>query len=132
MDADRRILEHLEPALRQTGETEAAAMLALVARDAVSIAEPELAAALRRSLLVLAAGGDPHRELELDDRAVTTLAADLDAPGRRGELERGLRELRMRADGLPEASRVLDALLANPNRGWHALACALLAEELGG
>jgi hypothetical protein len=130
VDADRQILEHLEPHLRETEPDGAAAMLALVARDSVDLDEGELAAAIRRSLLVQASGGDLQRELSLDDRAVTGLAADLDDPARRAELEAALRDLRATADELPEAATVLDSLLSDGDRAWHALAAALLADEL--
>jgi hypothetical protein len=57
--------------------------LALVGGRKLVIDAAELQPALRRSMLLLAAGGDPHRELALDGRAVTALAeADLDAVGR--------------------------------------------------
>ena len=105
-------------------------MLALVARDSIDLDDGELAAAIRRALLVLASGGDLHRELSLDDRAVTGLAADLDDPSRRAELEAALRALRARADELPEAASALDSLLSDGDRAWRALAAALLADEL--
>jgi hypothetical protein len=106
-------------------------MLALVAREDVSLPEDELGAALRRALLVLAAGGDPHRELELDGRGVAGFADDLDSPTRRAELIASLRELRTQAEGLPRASFLLDALLEDEDLAWRSLAVALLAEELG-
>jgi len=96
--------------------------IAWLAGRGVSLDPGELHGALRRAVLLLAAGGDPHREPELDGRAVTGLAAELDRPERRAELEAALRELR---DG---TSR----LLADSDLAWRALACALLAEELGG
>lgn len=130
VDADRQILEHLEPHLRETEPDGAAAMLALVARDSVDLDEAELAAAIRRALLVLASGGDLQRELTLDDRAVTRLAADLDDPARRAELEAALRRLLATADELPEATTALDSLLSDGDRAWRALAAALLADEL--
>jgi hypothetical protein len=130
VDADRQILEHLEPHLRETEPDGAAAMLALVARDSVDLDEAQLAASIRRALLVLASGGDLKRELSLDDRAVTGLAADLDDPARRGELEAALRGLRATAEELPEAATALDSLLADGDRAWRALAAALLADEL--
>jgi hypothetical protein len=130
MDADRLILEHLEPALREASADEAAVMIALIAREAVGIAPPELSAAVRRALLVLAAGGDLRRELLLDDPAVTGLASDVDAPERRGELEAALRALRSHASDLPAAAAAVDALLADSARAWQALACAILADEL--
>jgi hypothetical protein len=128
---DRLLLEELEPALREWGDGQACAMLALVAREHVSLPEDELRAALRRALLVLAAGGDPHRELELDGRGVTGFADDVDSPTRRAELVASLRELRTQAEGLPRASFLLDALLEDEELAWRSLAVALLAEELG-
>jgi hypothetical protein len=128
---DRLLLEELEPALREWGDGQACAMLALVAREDVSLPQDELRAALRRALLVLAAGGDPHRELELDGRGVTGFADDVDSPTRRAELVASLRELRTAAEGLPRASFLLDALLEDGELAWRSLAVALLAEELG-
>ena len=130
MDAERQILDHLEPALREATPDAAAAMLALVALDQVGFDADELAGAVRRALLVLASGGDLRRELSLDDRAVTGLAADIDDPGRRIELEAALRALRARTDELPAAAAALDALLDEPERAWRALATAVLAGEL--
>jgi hypothetical protein len=130
VETDRPILEELEPRLREWGDGQACAMLALVAREGVTIAEEELGAALRRALLVLASGGDPHRELELDGRGVTGFAADLDSPARRTELEGALRALRGAAEGLPRASFLLDAMVDDVDLAWRSLAVALLAEEL--
>jgi hypothetical protein len=131
MDADRRILEELEPALREWGDAQACAMLALVARDGVSLPDDELRAALRRALLVLATGGDPHRQLELEGSGVGRFAEDLDSSERRSELQAALRALRDEAEGLPRASFLLDALLDDTDLAWRSLAVALLAEELG-
>jgi hypothetical protein len=131
VDADRRILEELEPALREWGDAQACAMLTLVAREAISLPADELHAALRRALLVLAAGGDPLRELELQGRGVTSFAADIESPTRRAELEASLRALRAQAEGLPRASFLLEALLDDAGLAWRSLAVALLAEELG-
>jgi hypothetical protein len=130
LDADRQILDQIEPALREAGDAEACAMLALVARESVSVPDEELQSALRRTLLVLAAGGDPHRELEIDGRAVSSLADDLDSRSRRAELEGALRALKDRAEGLPRATYLLEALLDEPDLAWRSLAIALLAEEL--
>jgi hypothetical protein len=131
VDAKRQILEELEPSLREWGDGQACAMLAFVAAERVSLPEDELRAALRRALLVLAAGGDPHRELELDGRGVTGFAEDLDSPARRAELETALLGLRAQADGLPRATFLLEALLDDAELAWRSLAVALLAEELG-
>lgn len=131
MDDERRILEELEPSLREWGDAQACAMLARVACERVSIPDGELQAALRRALLVLAAGGDPHRELELEGPAVTRFAEELDSPTRRAELDASLRALQEQAAGLPRASFLLEALIADRDLAWRSLAVALLAEELG-
>jgi hypothetical protein len=131
MDDERRILEELEPSLREWGDAQACAMLALVAGEQVSIPAEELQSALRRALLVLAAGGDPHRELELDGPAVTRFAEELDSPSRRTELDASLRALSERAAGLPRASFLLEALIEDRELAWRSLAVALLADELG-
>jgi hypothetical protein len=96
--------------------------VAWLAGRGVDIDPDELHGAVRRAMLLLAAGGDPHREPELDGRAVTALAAELDRPERRAELGAGLRRLQAGAS----------SLLADPELAWRALACALLAEELAG
>src|SRR5204862_3392165 len=46
------------------------AVLAYLAGDEVDLPDAELSEARRRALLLVAAGGDPHRELGVDDRAV--------------------------------------------------------------
>ncbi len=128
---ERRILEELEPSLREWGDAQACAMLALVAGEQVSVLNEELQSALRRALLVLAAGGDPHRELELDGTAVSRFADELDSPARRAELEASLRRLHEQAAGLPRAAFLLDALIEDRDLAWRSLAVALLADELG-
>ena len=104
--------------------------LVLVAGRDLVIDAAELQPALRRSMLLLAAGGDPHRELSLDGRAVTALAAELDRPERRAEISRGLEELRGDAGGLAAVSPALEELLLDASLAWNAYACALLADEL--
>src|SRR5580765_478021 len=52
-------------------------VLAYVAGVSVEIDASELNGARRRALLLVAAGGDPHRELDVDDRSVKAIAADL-------------------------------------------------------
>jgi hypothetical protein len=105
------------------------ALAVLAAPD--PLVEPgELRPALRRAMLLLAAGGDPQRELELDGRAVTALAAELDRPERRAEVSRGLEALRAEATGLANVSPALDELLLDAGLAWRAYACALLADEL--
>jgi hypothetical protein len=130
VEDDRQILERLEPSLREWGDGQACAMLALVARERVSLPDAELRPALRRALLVLAAGGDPHRELEFDGPAVTRFTDEIDTPARRAELNTSLRALSGNAEGLPRASFLLEALLEDAELAWRSLAVALLADEL--
>ena len=95
--AVRALLTSLEE-----GNADLPTSLAYLAGTAVELDEHELRAALRRAELLLAAGGDPHRELEPDGRAVTALAADLDAEPARAQLRDGLERLAAEADGLSE------------------------------
>ena len=91
-----------------------------MAGHAVALDEAERNAAVRRALLVFAAGGDLHRDPALDDPAVAELARDLDDPGRRGALLAAL-------EGIDGA----EPLRADPDLAWRAYACGLLADELG-
>ena len=52
--------------------------LAWLVRDEVGINEGDLNAARRRAMFVLAAGGDPHREIDYDSVAAERLANELD------------------------------------------------------
>lgn len=124
MDA-RRWLEQLEEA----GLDPSAGVAYLAARE-LDIDEDAVRAARRRALLILAAGGDPHRELELDSRAVASVAADLDAPDLRRALSDTLDRLQSDADGLPRVAAALAALRQDGELAWRWVACALLAEEL--
>jgi hypothetical protein len=96
----------------------------------VRLDEDERHGALRRALLLLAAGGDPGRGLDLNGRAVSTLAVDLDEPERRAALLSGLERLQADAQGLPHVSEALHALAEAPDVAWRAYACSLLAQEL--
>ena len=104
--------------------------LAWLVREEVAIGESELAPARRRAMFVLAAGGDPHRDLDLDSVAAERLADELDTPERRAELSGALDRLAADADGLPAVTAALDALRAHPDLAWRSLALALLADEL--
>jgi hypothetical protein len=108
------------------------AVLAWLAGRDVSIEEDELRGAMRRSVLLVAAGGDPHRRLDLDGRAVTALAAELDRPERREELTQALSRARTEAKGLPGVSAAVDRLLADSELAWRAYAAGLIGEELAG
>jgi hypothetical protein len=104
--------------------------LALLAGRDLMVEPDELAPAIRRAMLLLAAGGDPHRGLDLDGRAVAALAAELDRPERRAEVGRGLEALHTDAAGLKHLSTALDELALDSSLAWRAYACALLADEL--
>ncbi len=106
------------------------AVIAWIAGADLPLGEDELHGALRRSMLLLAAGGDPHRGLELGGRAVTALAVELDRPERRAALARGLDALRSDAAGLPVAEAALDTLLGDEDLAWRAYAAGLIGEEL--
>lgn len=105
--------------------------IALVAGRDVALAPEELRPALRRALLLLAAGGDPRREPELDGRAVTALAAELDHPERRAALADGLAALVPLADRLPQVRAAVQELTRDEELAWRAYACAFLADEIG-
>jgi hypothetical protein len=126
----RSRLEELEAAGLDPRSSELLVVLAWLVTDAVGIDPAELKAGLRRAMLVLAAGGDPHREIDLDSVAATRLAEELDTPARRAALARALEELAREAAGLPAVSEALALLEAEPDLAWRFLALALLADEL--
>ena len=101
---------------RTTTEDVELVVTAYLAGQDVPLDDAELNAALRRALLVFAAGGDLHRDPTLEDPAVTELAADLDSQERR--------------EALLEASQLLRDL-HDPDLVWRAYACGLLADVLG-
>ena len=108
----------------------AVVVLATVAGQRVQIGEDEAHGASRRALLLLAAGGDPERGLDLNGRAVSALADEVRTVDRQLALERGLDDLKAEAKGLPHVSEALSALRATPDVAWRAYACSLLAAEL--
>jgi hypothetical protein len=124
------IREWVQGAEAWAQEEQLAALTLIAGRD-VEIDADERNAAIRRAELLLAAGGDPHRRLELHDRAVGTVAADLDAPLRRAQLEAGLRALGPELAGLPALSAALQLLLADDGLAWQAFALSVLADALG-
>ena len=123
-------LDQLEALLAESDEATAVVTVASVAGRELGLDPEELRAAGRRALLVLAAGGDPSRGLDLDGPAVSRLAEELDAPERREGLEDGLFRLLEDARGLPHVSETAQALLAAPDVAWAAYVCSLLAEQL--
>jgi hypothetical protein len=125
-DLERSLAEDVDDSLAV-----AVVVLASVAGADVRLEEDERHGAVRRALLLLTAGGDPNRGLDLDGRAVHALAAELDEPERRESLTAGLVGLRAEAEGLPHVSEALRALTEAPDVSWRAYACSLLARELG-
>ncbi len=105
-------------------------LLCFLAGRSVQIDAQELNAALRRAELLLAAGGDPRRPLELYGRAVTALAEDLDDPTARTQLARGLDALIPVVAGLNGAAEALGLLSRDADLAWQCYSLALLAEEL--
>ena len=106
-------------------------VLAYVAGEALELDEGELNGARRRALLLVAAGGDPHRELAVDDRSVKALASDLYTDERRERYGRSLDALVVRVRDLPQAREAALFLAADVELAWRLYALGLLAEELG-
>jgi hypothetical protein len=110
---------------------DAPTIVAYIAGRDVEIPEREVNEARRRSMLLLAAGGDLHRELGVDDRAVKALAVELYTDERRAELGSGLDELALLARDLPRTKDAVLLLAADLDLAWRLYALGLLAEELG-
>ncbi len=125
MDGERRrgALEGLEES-----DLELGVALAWLVGDEIGLPEDEVNAARRRAMLVLAAGGDPHRELGVQEVAAERLAAELDAPERRAALDGALAALD--TSGLPRVAKAVETLRSSPDAAWRTLALALLADEL--
>ena len=104
--------------------------LAWLAGQGVELDEEEVRATVRRAELLLATGGDPRRELELDDRAVSAVAADLDDEGACGQLEDALARLTADSEGLAAVSDGLARLRSQPDLAWQCFAYALLADAI--
>jgi hypothetical protein len=127
-------LVQLEELLAADGGTETLAttlvVFATVAGRDVHVDEDEAYAAGRRALLLLSAGGDPDRGLDLHGRAVGALADDLRTVDRQIALEEGLRELRVQADDLPHVREAVRGLVDAPDVAWRAYAAGILAQAL--
>src|SRR2546430_9118485 len=106
-------------------------VLAYIAGQEVEIDDQDLNGARRRALLLVAAGGDPHRELDVDDRAVKSLAADLYTDERRAQLGQGVDALVLRVRERPTAREAALFLAGDVDLAWRLFSLALLAEELG-
>jgi hypothetical protein len=105
-------------------------VLAFLAGQWVELPAGELNEARRRAMLLLVAGGDPHRDLGVDDRAVKALAGDLHTDERRRALAAGIDELAVRARDLPRVREAALFLAGDGDLAWRLYALALLAEEL--
>ncbi len=127
MDETSAILRRLD----EGGLGDPLPVLAFLAGREVSIPQPELNETLRRATLLLAAGGDPHRELGIDDRAVKAVAADLYSEERRRALGAGIDELAARARDLPRVRDAAIFLASDVGLTWRLYALSLLAESLG-
>jgi hypothetical protein len=107
-------------------------VLAYIAGQAVEIDDEDLNGGRRRALLLVAAGGDPHRDLDVDDRAVKALAADLYTDVRREQLGRSIDALVLRVRERPVAREAALFLAADVDLAWRLFSLSLLAEELAG
>lgn len=112
------------------GEVERWVSICFVAGRSVAIDPDELSAALRRALVVRAVGGDPQRELTIDEDAVVRLATELETQERREQLQLGLASLRDLGRGRPEVEETIVTLIAAPDLSWRAFCAGLLADEL--
>jgi hypothetical protein len=123
----RARLEELEGSeLARSSELQV--VLCWLVQDEVPIDDGELNAARRRAMFVLAAGGDPHRDVGLDSIAAERLADELDTPGRREQLAAALGELP--AEDLPAVTEAVESLCTDPALAWRSFALSLLADEL--
>jgi hypothetical protein len=127
---ERVFLEDLERGLAEGTAQEPEAVLALIAGRDLELEPDDVRGAQRRGMQLLAAGGDPRRELELDGRAVAAVAEDLDSADRRRVLGEGLESLGRAAAGLPEVLARIEALAGDPDLAWRWFALTVLAEEL--
>jgi hypothetical protein len=127
---ERALLVQREERVAEGDQVEVEVSLILLAGRSVDVDEEELRAGRRRAIQLLAAGGDPRRELDPEGRAVTALADDLDTPDRRATLEAGLASLRPTVAGLTNVSARLERLAADDALAWRWYACTLLGEVL--
>jgi hypothetical protein len=82
-------------------------------------------------LLLRAAGGDPARELGVDERAVSALALELHSPARQAELAGSLDRLVPLARELPLVREAVLFLAGELELAWRLFMLGLLAQELG-
>jgi hypothetical protein len=126
--ATRARLEELEGSGLDPRSTELLVVLCWLVKDEVAIGETDLNAARRRAMFVLAAGGDPHREVGTDSVAAERLAGELDTPERRAQLAAALDELP--TEDLSAVAAAVESLRADPELAWRSFALSLLADAL--
>jgi hypothetical protein len=124
----RARLEELDRSGLDPRSSELLVVLCWLVKDEVELDEAELNGARRRAMFVLAAGGDPHRDLGFDSVAAERLADELDTPERRSQLATALDGLP--TDDLPAVSAAAESLRADPELAWRSFALSLLADEL--
>ena len=124
----RARLEELERAELDPRSGELLVVLCWLVKDDVAVDEAELNGARRRAMFVLAAGGDPYRDVGPDSVAAERLAGELDTPDRRAQLAAALDGLP--ADDLPAVTSARESLRADPDLAWRSFALSLLADEL--
>jgi hypothetical protein len=124
----RARLEELDQSGLDPRSAELHVVLCWLVKDQVVVDEAELNGARRRAMFVLAAGGDPHRDLGLDSVAAERLADELDTPERRAQLAAALSDLPTGA--LPAVSAAAESLRGDPELAWRSFALSLLADEL--
>lgn len=125
---ERPRLEQLERSGFDEDAPELLVSLAWLAIEDVPVDEAELRAARRRAMLVLASGGDPHRDVGTATPAVERLADELDMPERRASLHEALAAVD--ASGLPTVQKALQILLDDRGLAWRLFALAHVADEL--
>lgn len=124
----RAKLEELERSELDPCSSDLQVVLSWLVQDDVAIDDDELNAARRRAMFVLAAGGDPYRDVGVDSIAAERLADELDTPARRAQLTAALGELP--TEDLPAVTGAVAALCADPELAWRSFALSLLADEL--
>jgi hypothetical protein len=124
----RARLEELEGSDLDARSSELQVVLCWLVQGEIPLDDDDVNAARRRAMFVLAAGGDPHRDVGIDSIAAERLADELDTPERRRQLAGALEGLP--ANDLPSVTAAVDALRADPELAWRSFALALLADEL--
>jgi alkylhydroperoxidase family enzyme len=117
--------------LESLDDQELRASICFAAGREVDLDAQELNEALRRALVVRAVGGDPTRELAVEEDAVARLADELASEARSAELQAGLDALRQSADGRAAIVEAVASLEADPENAWRTFCAALLADEIG-